>query len=303
MRLLIVMAFAAFASTNSFGQDNPLDKLTVTSTRLKCLSGFAEVTYGCRRGASNAAETKLEFVVIQTEKCNSRFQTIFHLSSKVDDVTPPAYLAMEEHTVDLPNKNQVHAISGGRYQQTDSDVTLAEIRDWLDQPDIRATIDSLLDHKTKLRTGKPENDGVAAIRTQAVRAEQRANMETRWVQSSPKKVAWSSKGSANVLGDHSIELEGSSDWQEVTLYFEPSELAQIERVLLEVLPSSRSRVNGDRRMVLFEVKPHLESVKHGTTQLEFRSCRFLGNEADETVANCIDFLSDTGWTVPGLCDK
>ncbi|MEO1615929.1 MAG: SUMF1/EgtB/PvdO family nonheme iron enzyme [Planctomycetota bacterium] len=118
------------------------------------------------------------------------------------------------------------------------------------------------------------------------------------MQSSPKKVVWSSKGSANVLGDQSIELQGSNDWQEFTLYFQPPELAQIERVLLEVLPSPRSCANSDKRLVLFDVKPHLESVETGTTQLEFRRCRFLGNEADETAANCIDFLSDTGWTVP-----
>lgn len=159
MRLLIAMAFAVLACTNSFGQENPLDELTVTSTRLKCLSGFAEVTYGYRRGASNVAETKLEFVVIQTDKHNSRFKTIFHLSSKVDDVTPPAYLAMEENTVDLPNKNQVHAFSGGRYLQTDSDVTLAEIRAWLDQPDILATVDSMLDYKAKMRSGRQKSGG------------------------------------------------------------------------------------------------------------------------------------------------
>ena len=159
MRLRIAMAFAALACTNSFGQENPLDELTVTSTRLKCLSGFAEVTYGYRRVTSNVAETKLEFVVIQSDQHDSRFKTIFHLSSKVDDVTPPAYLAMEENTVDLPNKNQVHAFSGGRYLQTDSDVTLAEIRAWIDQPDILATVDSLLDYKAKTRAGRQKSGG------------------------------------------------------------------------------------------------------------------------------------------------
>ena len=118
------------------------------------------------------------------------------------------------------------------------------------------------------------------------------------MQSSPKKVVWSSKGSANVLDDHSIELRGSNDWQEVTLHFQPPELAKIKRVLLEVLPSTRSHANGDRELVLFDIKPHLERVENGTTRLKFRSCRFLGNEADETAANCIDVLSDTGWTVP-----
>ena len=159
MRLLIAMAFAALACTCSFGQDHTLDELPVTSTRFKCLSGFAEVTYGYRRGTSNIAETKLEFVVIQTDKHSSRFKTIFHLSSKVDDVTPPAYLAMEENTVDLPNKNQMHSFMEGRYLQTDTDVTLAEIRAWIDQPDILATVDSLLDYQAKTRAGKQKSGG------------------------------------------------------------------------------------------------------------------------------------------------
>ncbi|TWU01044.1 hypothetical protein [Stieleria varia] len=159
MRLLIAMAFAALACTNSFGQENPLDELTVTSTRLQCLSGFAEVTYGYRRGASNVTETKLEFVVIQTDKHNSRFRRIFHLNNKVDDVTPPAYLVWPEDTVDLPNKDQVHVFSEGRYDKADSDVTLAEIRAWLDQSEIQATADSLLEYKAKMRAGRQRNGG------------------------------------------------------------------------------------------------------------------------------------------------
>ncbi|MEP3478720.1 MAG: hypothetical protein ABJZ55_05690 [Fuerstiella sp.] len=158
MRLLLAMIFAVLASTNLLGQDNPLDKLTVTTTRLKCSSGFAVVTYGYRRGVSKAAQTRLEFVVIETGK-HIHFQTVFALSSKVDDVTPPAYLGIAgtENTVDLPNKNQVHALSGGRYRQSDSDVTLAEVRAWLDQPDLLATTDSLLDFKTKRRTERQKH--------------------------------------------------------------------------------------------------------------------------------------------------
>lgn len=161
MRLLIVMVFGALASTNSFGKDNPLDHLTVTSTRLKCRSGFAVVTYGYRREASHAAKTKLAFVVIETDEFNSRFQTVFALSSKVDDVTPPAYLALEENTVDLPSENQVHEISRsqGRYRQTDSDVTLHEIRAWLDQAEILATADSLLEYKAKMRARNGKSSG------------------------------------------------------------------------------------------------------------------------------------------------
>ena len=66
---------------------------------------------------------------------------------------------MEENTVDLPNKNQVHAVSAGRYWQTDSDVALTEIRDWIDQPVFLATIESLLDYKAKARAGRQESGG------------------------------------------------------------------------------------------------------------------------------------------------
>jgi hypothetical protein len=31
--------------------------------------------------------------------------------------------------------------------------------------------------------------------------------------------------------------------------------------------------------------------------LQFSSCVYLGNSDDESTANCIDFLTDTGWTV------
>ena len=303
MRFLFAVTILALTTTHLWSQGSPLVELTVSSTRLKCDSGFADVVYGYKRGTATPADLQLEFIFIQTSKHNGRFKSCFHLSSKVDDVTPPAYLAIGDGVIDLPNDNQLHVFGDGRHSQTDADITLAEIRDWLDQPDIRATIDSLLDHKTKLRAGKPQNGVVAASRTRAAHAEQQAKMETRWVQSNPKKVVWSSDGSANVLVDHSIELQGSRDWQEVTLYFQPPELAQIERVLLDVLPSLRSRVNGDRRLVLFDVKPHLESIENGTTRLEFHRCRFLGNESDETAANCIDFLSDTGWMVPDFAGQ
>lgn len=287
MRLLIAMAFAALAFTNSFGQEKPLDELTVTSTRLKCLSGFAEVTYGYMRGASNVGETKLEFVVLQTDKHNSRFKTIFHLSSKVDDVTPPAYLAMEEDTVDLPSKQQVHAFSEGRYLQSDSDITLAEIRAWIDQPQLQCTIESLLDYRTKSRNAKRKV----------------GSRQIEWSHEAPKKILWSSNGRANVLSDDSIELQGSKGWQEFTLYFRPAELVQIDRILLNVLPFAGSPTDFTQKMMLFEVKPHVKTIERGVVPLEFRSCQLIGNETDESVANCIDFLFDTGWVVADLDRK
>ncbi len=287
MRLLTAMAFAALACTGSFGQENPLDELTVTSTRLKCLSGFAEVTYGYIRGAPNVAETTLEFVVIQTDEHNSRFRRIFHLNNKVDDVTPPAYLAWPEDTVDLPNKDQVHVFSEGRYDKADSDVTLAEIRDWIDQPQLQCTIESLLDYRTKSRTTEKEVRG----------------RQIEWSHKAPIKIDWSSNGRASVLSDDSIELQGSRGWQEFTLYFRPGDLVHIDRVLIDVLPFAGLPTGVTQKMMLFEVKPHLKSIERGGVGLKFRSCQLIGNEADESVANCIDFLSDTGWAVADLDGK
>ena len=161
MRFLVAMAFASLACTNLFGQSDPLDHLIVTSTRLKCSSGYAEISYGYERASSNIAKTKLKFIVIQTSKYSS-FRTLFFLSSKVDDVTPPAYLGMEGHTVDLPNKVQIHTVGGGRYGSADSDVTLEEIRAWLDQADLVATTDSLLEFTAKIRAAKQPIGGQPA---------------------------------------------------------------------------------------------------------------------------------------------
>ena len=154
MRFLLAISLLVFAATNLWSQDSPLKELTVSSTRFKCDSGYADVTYGYRRGSSKPAELQLDFIVIQTSKHNPRFRNCFHLSSKVDDVTPPAYLALGDGVIDLPDDNQIHAIAGGRVFHTDADVTLAELRDWLDQPKIRATIDSLKEHTAKLRAGE-----------------------------------------------------------------------------------------------------------------------------------------------------
>ena len=53
-------------------------------------------------------------------------------------------------------------------------------------------------------------------------------------------------------------------------------------------------------MILFEVKAELEKQTGESTSQEFSSCVSLLNPDDETTTNCIDYLSDTGWTVPAL---
>ena len=153
MRLLATTIILVSCCTNLWGQRDPLEDLTVATTRFGSQSVFADVTYGYKRGPTKPSETKLQFVVIQTSDRNSGFKTKFHLSSKVDDVTPPAYLAIGDGVTDLPDDNQVHAFnfSNGRHERADSDITLAEIRDWLDQPKVKPTIESLLDYRAKSR--------------------------------------------------------------------------------------------------------------------------------------------------------
>ena len=180
-----------------------------------------------------------------------------HLTSKVDDVTSPAYIALVDWPIDLPDDAQVHAVNAGRYSKANADVTLAEIRAWLDQPNVELSIESLLDFRTNYRAAERDV----------------ASKKTRWVPASPKKVAWLSKGSANVLDDHSIELRESSGWQEFTLYFAPTGIERIDRILVELLPSERSREKGNRKVMLFDVKGHLESVANGSTPVEFQRCR------------------------------
>lgn len=158
MRLLIVALFIAVSSVNASGQESPLAKLTITKTRLRCSSGIAEVTYAYKRDKRNASALPLEFIVIQTAK-HHMFKSCVHLSSKVDDVTPPAYIALEDWPIDLPHDDQIHVVTAGRYYTADSDVTLGEIRGWLDQPQLQATIKSLLDYKTKSRTARRKTDG------------------------------------------------------------------------------------------------------------------------------------------------
>lgn len=305
MRLLVALTLVALASTNSFGQDHPLETLTVTSTRFKCMSAFAEVTYGYRRGAANAAETKLAFVVIQTDKYDSRFQTVFHLNDKVDDVTPLAYLVMEENTVDLPNENQVHEVSNsdGRYRQTDSDVTLAEIRAWLDRPDILATVDSLLDHKAMMRTG-----GVAfAGKTK------RAATDEIWHRLAPQLAT--EKQSAND-DDNKLQLFSDGSVQnalpapnasEVTMRFQCATRTSIRRVRVELLtdtrfPDGRLGRNPERKeLMLFDIEARIAGEDGNLRRTEWQSCTISNDsrEPDNTDGgNLIDAASDTGWSIP-----
>ncbi len=132
---------------------------------------------------------------------------------------------------------------------------------------------------------------------------QPAARETQWLPALPERVEWSSRGTAEILADKSVQLRGSDDWQEFTLCFEFPEATQIQRIRLEVFPPEVSSVSPEKQLVLFDVKPRLEDAAVGTTLLDFQGCRFLGGLDDATVGNCIDQLTDTGWSVPEFDGK
>lgn len=123
-----------------------------------------------------------------------------------------------------------------------------------------------------------------------------------WVQPRPEKIAWNSEGTSEVLADNSIQLQGAKEWQEFSVRFARPPLVEISHVRLEVLTSSGelAQTGEEAEMVLFDVKPFSKSGKDKATALEFDSCTYLGDENDTTASNCIDWLSDTGWTVPAL---
>lgn len=304
MRLLIALTFVALTSTNSFSQESPLDDLTVTSTRLKGLSGFAEVTYGYRRGTS-AANTQLDFVVIQTSEHSLRFRNSFHLNNKVDDVTPPAYLVMDEHTVDLPNEDQVHEVSHseGRYRQADSDITLAEIRAWLDQPDLLATVDSLLDYKASMRTG----DAAFAGETK------RAAANEIWHGLAPQMATEKHSTNEDAIGlqtfsNGSVQTAlPAPNASEVTLRFDCASTTKIRRIRVEILPDTRfpdgrlGRNPERKELMLFDIEARIAGEDGNLKRTEWLSCTISkdSREPDNTDGgNLIDAASDTGWSIP-----
>ena len=159
MRLLISALLMTIITAKANAQESPLEELTVVTTRLRCTSGFANITYGYKRGTKKSGLIELDFLVIQTNKHNPRFKTCFNLSSKVDDVTPPAYLAIGDGVVDLPSKDQIHFVANGRYSRSDSDISLSEIRGWLDQPQLNVSVKSLLDYRSRSRAAERNSGG------------------------------------------------------------------------------------------------------------------------------------------------
>jgi len=135
-------------------------------------------------------------------------------------------------------------------------------------------------------------------------AQEQVAEPARWIPARPDKIAFRSPGTAQILDDHSVQLGGDPRWQEFTLYFEFRKPTRLQEIRVELLPPTSSadpnRPRQSKRLVLFEVKPQLETRLGQMTSMEFSSCVYLGDSDDESTANCIDSLTDTGWTVPAF---
>ncbi|MEZ6134510.1 MAG: M56 family metallopeptidase [Pirellulaceae bacterium] len=128
--------------------------------------------------------------------------------------------------------------------------------------------------------------------------------QSSWVSARPLKVTVSSGVNARILDDHSVRLEGDVHWQEASLKFAFDRLTNIKEIRLEILPvnlpTGPTFGRGGEELMLFDVKPSIEDQTGKFTSLDLASCTYLQNPADDTTANCIDYLSDTGWKVPKL---
>ena len=135
-------------------------------------------------------------------------------------------------------------------------------------------------------------------------AQEHVEQTAGWVPTRPGKIVFRSHGTAHVLDDSSIQLGGDSRWQEFTLYFEFQKPTQFQEIRVELLlptwPAGPNRPRHHKRLLLFDVKPKLQNRDGQMESLEFSSCVYLGNPDDESTANCIDYLTDTGWTVPAF---
>ena len=124
-----------------------------------------------------------------------------------------------------------------------------------------------------------------------------------WIPARPQKTTVSS-GSARIIDDHSVRLEGDVAWQEASLQFAFDKPTNVQEIRLEILPvdspTGPQVGRGGQELMLLDVKPSIEDQTGKFTSLDFASCTYLQNPSDETAANCIDYLDDTGWKVPKL---
>ena len=125
----------------------------------------------------------------------------------------------------------------------------------------------------------------------------------QFIVAKPTHVTFASSGSSEIQKDQSIQFSQTDHWQEFTLHFSPANLpSKISVVQLELLPRVSAPSRNSKPPMLMEVKPYLKQRDDKSIQLEFSECTFTGDSSDESTANCIDFLSDTGWKVPEFTD-
>lgn len=131
-----------------------------------------------------------------------------------------------------------------------------------------------------------------------------ATEASHWTPARPLKVIVASGGSAKILDDHSVRLEGDVQWQEASLQFAFDKPTNVEEIRLEILPvespAGPQFGRGGNELMLFDVKPGIVDPTGKFTSLDFSSCTYLQDPSDDSTTNCIDYLSDTGWKVPLL---
>ena len=63
-----------------------------------------------------------------------------------------------------------------------------------------------------------------------------SNEQSSWIAARPVEATVSSGGTAKLLDDHSVRLEGDVSWQEVNLQFEFDKPLNVQEIRLEILP-------------------------------------------------------------------
>ncbi|WP_442508631.1 SUMF1/EgtB/PvdO family nonheme iron enzyme [Novipirellula sp. SH528] len=131
-----------------------------------------------------------------------------------------------------------------------------------------------------------------------------SNDQSSWIPARPIKASVSKEGTAKILKDHSVRLEGDVQWQEASLQFAFDKSTSVKEIRLEILlvesPEGPQFGRGGNELMLFDVKPSIEDQAEKSSSLAFASCTYLQNPSDETTAGCVDHLTDTGWKVPSL---
>lgn len=137
----------------------------------------------------------------------------------------------------------------------------------------------------------------------AVTTGDHATNPASWLPIRPQKTIVSS-GSATILDDHSIRLEGDATWQEVTTDFTFDQPTTVDELRLELLPvdtpAGPQLGRKGKQVMLFDVKAGVQEQTGKWTAREFSACTSLMNPDDQTTIDIIDYQSDTGWTVPVL---